>query len=224
MGEITRVGVDLAKRVIQVHAVDATGRVIAAKRCSATGSRRGVHSYRPAVLSRWRPARDRTTGAGGCWQWAGGEADRAALRLALSAERQDRQERRSRRGGDLRGGFAPQHALRAGQERRAAKHDGAAPVARRLQGRANRLHQPDPGAAGRVRPRLRATPRSAACSVVGGRRRRQQRAGHDRAHGAAACAPALDRDSSATSPGATSASPCTCAAKSKRRRPPRCWA
>jgi len=31
MGEITRVGVDLAKRVIQVHAVDATGGVIVAK-------------------------------------------------------------------------------------------------------------------------------------------------------------------------------------------------
>ena len=31
MSEITRVGVDLAKRVIQVHAVDAAGRVVAAK-------------------------------------------------------------------------------------------------------------------------------------------------------------------------------------------------
>ena len=31
MNEITRVGVDLAKRVIQVHAVDATGRVVVAK-------------------------------------------------------------------------------------------------------------------------------------------------------------------------------------------------
>ncbi len=30
-GEIARVGVDLAKRVIQVHAVDAAGRVLAAK-------------------------------------------------------------------------------------------------------------------------------------------------------------------------------------------------
>ena len=30
-GEIVRVGVDLAKRVIQVHAVDATGRVVATK-------------------------------------------------------------------------------------------------------------------------------------------------------------------------------------------------
>ena len=31
MSEITRVGVDLAKRVIQVHAVDAAGRVVAGK-------------------------------------------------------------------------------------------------------------------------------------------------------------------------------------------------
>ena len=31
MNEITRVGVDLAKRVIQVHAINATGRVVAAK-------------------------------------------------------------------------------------------------------------------------------------------------------------------------------------------------
>lgn len=31
MNEITRVGVDLAKRVIQVHAVDALGKVVAAK-------------------------------------------------------------------------------------------------------------------------------------------------------------------------------------------------
>ncbi len=30
MNEITRVGVDLAKRVIQVHAVDACGRVVVA--------------------------------------------------------------------------------------------------------------------------------------------------------------------------------------------------
>jgi len=37
MGEITRVGVDLAKRVIQVHAVDATGRVIAAKQLQRDG-------------------------------------------------------------------------------------------------------------------------------------------------------------------------------------------
>ena len=37
MGEITRVGVDLAKRVIQVHAVDATGRVVVAKQLQRDG-------------------------------------------------------------------------------------------------------------------------------------------------------------------------------------------
>ena len=35
MNEITRVGVDLAKRVIQVHAVDAHGRVVVAKALAA---------------------------------------------------------------------------------------------------------------------------------------------------------------------------------------------
>jgi transposase len=37
MGEITRVGVDLAKRVIQVHAVDETGRVVVAKQLQRDG-------------------------------------------------------------------------------------------------------------------------------------------------------------------------------------------
>jgi len=37
MGEITRVGVDLAKRVIQVHAVDESGRVIVAKQLQRDG-------------------------------------------------------------------------------------------------------------------------------------------------------------------------------------------
>lgn len=31
MTEITRVGIDLAKRVIQVHAINATGRVVVSK-------------------------------------------------------------------------------------------------------------------------------------------------------------------------------------------------
>ena len=34
MGEITRVGVDLAKQVLQVHAVDATGQRVAARTLS----------------------------------------------------------------------------------------------------------------------------------------------------------------------------------------------
>ena len=165
MGEITRVGVDLAKRVIQVHAVDATGRVIVAKQLTA----RRVHRVVCAVAARLSRRHGGLLGVAPLGTTAasdghGGEADRAALRLTLSSERQDRQERRSRCGGDLRGGFASQHALRARQERRAAKHDGAAPAARGLQGRANRLHQPNPWLAGRVRLGLRATPRSAACS------------------------------------------------------------
>lgn len=37
-GQIVRVGVDFAKRVIQVHAVDAAGLLLTAVRCHATGS------------------------------------------------------------------------------------------------------------------------------------------------------------------------------------------
>ena len=43
MSEITRVGVDLAKNVIQVNAVDSIGKVvISTKPCSETNSLRGV--------------------------------------------------------------------------------------------------------------------------------------------------------------------------------------
>jgi len=51
MGEITRVGVDLAKRVIQVHAVDAAGRVVAAKQLQRDG-RSPVALDRPTSRAR----------------------------------------------------------------------------------------------------------------------------------------------------------------------------
>ena len=70
----------------------------------------------------------------------------------------ERQERRQRRGGDLRGRLAPEDALRARQVDRAAEHAVRAPAARGLQGRPHRLHQPHPRPAGRVRPGLRAKP------------------------------------------------------------------
>jgi transposase len=57
MGEITRVGVDLAKRVIQVHAVDATGRVIVARQLQRDGFTAWCVPVAAGVLSPWRPAR-----------------------------------------------------------------------------------------------------------------------------------------------------------------------
>lgn len=56
-GEIVRVGVDLAKRVIQVHAVDATGRVVGdVPAVVATGDGAG-HVTRPSLARQRELAR-----------------------------------------------------------------------------------------------------------------------------------------------------------------------
>ena len=127
----------------------------------------------------------------------GRAADRGPLRHPLSHGRQERQERRHRRGGDLRGGIAAEHALRAGQDLRAAGRDEPAPRARRAQGRAHRLHQPDPRRAGRVRPGVRQEPQGLARRA--GRRDRgcEQRTQHDGAPGDAARAAIRSRRSAA---------------------------
>ena len=56
-----------------------------------------------------------------------------------------RQERRQRRCCDLRGRLAPDHALHPGQVRRAAEHAVRAPASRGHQGRPHRVHQPHLG-------------------------------------------------------------------------------
>jgi hypothetical protein len=56
---------------------------------------------------------------------------------AIPAGGAQRQERYQRRGGDLRGCIQAEHALRAGQERRAAAHAVHAPAAPGLQGGAH---------------------------------------------------------------------------------------
>jgi hypothetical protein len=68
MMNVTRIGIDVAKQVFQVHGVDARG-----TRCCAAGflERRcapASHSSGP-VSSGWRPAAVRTTGRGRCARW-----------------------------------------------------------------------------------------------------------------------------------------------------------
>jgi hypothetical protein len=55
LSSVTTVGLDLAKHVFQVHDIDASGRVIVAKRF---GARTCWPSSRncPSVLSVWKPA------------------------------------------------------------------------------------------------------------------------------------------------------------------------
>ena len=101
----------------------------------------------------------------------------------------------------------PQHAFRAREVHRAAKHAVRAPPARRLQGRAHRMRQPHPRLVGRVRVGLRQEPRRARARA--GRRagRRQQRDERAGAAGAAARPRPVARTRRRIWPGATSASP-----------------
>ena len=113
--KLTRVGVDLAKQVFQVHGVDRAERPVWCKRLKR---------------SRWIAdlERDVEPGAeigmeacGSAHHWARvlqseglpGEADRPAVREAVREVEQDRRERRR---GDLRGDEPAEHAVRGGED------------------------------------------------------------------------------------------------------------
>jgi transposase len=95
MNEITRVGVDLAKRVIQIHAVDATGRVVVAKALSA-------HKFAAWCVQLPAGCLVAMEACGGAHHWArklrgyglDSAAHRRPLRHALPHGWQRRQERR----------------------------------------------------------------------------------------------------------------------------------
>jgi len=107
--KITTVGIDLARNVFQVHAVDERGAVVLRKQLrrdqmtaffrepAALCDRHGGVRQRPPLGAYPEEPRPRHS------------ADVAAVRQAL---RQEQQERRRRRRGDLRSGRATQHAIR----------------------------------------------------------------------------------------------------------------
>ena len=66
--KVTRVGLDLAKNVFQVHAVDAAGEVVVTRKLR----RSAVVSFSAGwrrVWWRWRPARARIIGAARSRRW-----------------------------------------------------------------------------------------------------------------------------------------------------------
>ena len=100
-----------------------SGRVVTrrALRRDASSST-GARSCRRAASWPWRSAPARTTGRGKLrGAGSGAAADVGPAGRALPQRGRERQERRQRRGGDLRGGLAPDDALRAGEVRRAAE-------------------------------------------------------------------------------------------------------
>ncbi len=139
-----RVGVDLAKRVIQVHAVDAAGHVLTKRAWRATSSSPGARSCRG--LHR---AMETSSSA---HHWArklialglDARISRAAGQPLPPARRSGKNDANDAAAVCEAAG-APADALRAGQEHRAAEHAVRAPPARRLQGRAHGVHQPHRG-------------------------------------------------------------------------------
>jgi hypothetical protein len=143
MGEITRgaivrVGVDLAKRVIQAHAVDAAGRRVVGRALKRDQFMTWCAQLPAGCLVAMEVLFEcASLGAQTALAWPGRAADRGSLRHPLPDGGQERQERHDRRRGDLRSGLTPEHALRAGEDLRAARRHEPAPRARGAQGRAH---------------------------------------------------------------------------------------
>ena len=107
---VTRVGLDLAKKVFQVHAVDAKGEVVVARKVDARPARRLLRRVGAVRGGDGGLLLGPSLGAAIAGARARGEADPAGACEARMSSAQ--QERRGRRGGDLRGGIAIRNGSR----------------------------------------------------------------------------------------------------------------
>ena len=170
MSEITRVGADLAKRVIQVHAVDASGKLVTNRAlprdkfviwCAQLSAGCLVAMEASSGAHHW--ARKHGGLGPGCPHHpgpSGGPLPAAGLSAAApiaparnwtarrrsasgrpAACKAGRKERCQRCRCHLRSGLAPADAFCADQNCRAAKHVVCAPPARSLERRARRCQQ-----------------------------------------------------------------------------------
>ena len=124
MGEVSTIGVDIAKSVFQIHGVDADGTVVIRKRVS----RAKVLEFfaKSAALPRWHGSVCNGAPVGARAQEARARHAAHAADLCQSL-REARQERCGRCGSDLRGRDTAIDAFCADQERRAAERADAAP-------------------------------------------------------------------------------------------------
>src|ERR1700746_1786736 len=118
--QVTTIGLDIAKNVFQVHGIDADEKVVVRKQLR-----------RSQVIAFFKALPPCLIGIEACatahyWtrELTRGASDAGEGRESL---RQAQQERCRRRRGDLRGGSAPDHALRADQVGRTARSVDAAP-------------------------------------------------------------------------------------------------
>ena len=145
MEHATIIGIDLAKRSFQLHGARADGSVAFRRKLSRTrcwiswGRSRAVSWQACASSHHW----GREIGKLG-----------HAVKLVppiYEAVREAAEERRGRRGGDLRSGVAPDDALRGGEDAGAAGSGHAVPHARAAGSAAHADDQRAAGALGGVR-------------------------------------------------------------------------
>ena len=149
MGDVTTIGLDIAKTSFQAHGADASGAVVFRKKLSRGRLLAFFGAWPPLPRGDGRPAAGRASlGPRADPARPHGPADPAGLRQAV---REAAEERRGRRRGDLRGGAAADDAVRGGQERRAAGARRGVPRSRSSGSSADPDHQRHPGARRRVR-------------------------------------------------------------------------
>jgi hypothetical protein len=120
--QVTTIGIDLAKTVFQIHAVDADGATVIRKRLRRAEVVSFFAGLEPCLIGMEACATSHYW-ARELAKFGHTVADASGLREALC---QAREERRHGCGGDLRGGHPAEHAVCAGQERRPASCSHAA--------------------------------------------------------------------------------------------------
>ena len=128
-----RVGVDLAKRVIQVHAVDAAGRVLTSRALPRdAGSSSGALGCLRAASLPWRPARVRTTGRESSWSAGPGchGSSRRSWSSLTACQGASGKNDANDAAAICEAASRPTMRFIAGQVRRAAEHAVRAPAAR----------------------------------------------------------------------------------------------
>ena len=149
MQSISTIGLDIAKSVFQVHGVDPAGRAVLRRQLK-----------RRHVLVFFQKLAPCLVGIEACASSHHWSRELQALGHTVpdasglcEALRQAAEERRYRRGGDLRGGDEAQHAVRADKDGRATELPDASSRAPSLHPPADSGHQLDPRLFCRVRDR-----------------------------------------------------------------------
>lgn len=114
MGEVTTIGLDLAKSVFQAHGADAVGGVVFRKKLRRDQLLAFFAGQPRCIVAMEACASAHYLGSGDRRAWPRDQAHSTGLREAV---REAAEERHGRCRGDLRGGAAADDAVRGAEER-----------------------------------------------------------------------------------------------------------